>query len=138
MVVLLTILTLLGEPVPSAEPPVVPTTAEAGYAPHYAKGLMARVAKRRKLDPAPCMVSRPHGPIGAWVWVHGDRTGITLKCLVVDVSHPRDLKRHHRTGRIVELSWEVSRALCGTTKGSTTACPVKVWAVWPSLVARRH
>jgi hypothetical protein len=128
MVVLLTMLALLGQAAPSAEPPVVPPTAEAGYAPHYAKGLMARVAKRRKLGPAACMVSRPYGPIGAWVWVHADRTGKTLKCLVVDVSHPRDLKRHKRTGRIVELSWEVTQALCGTTKGSPKACPVKVWA----------
>jgi hypothetical protein len=127
MLVLLTIFALLGEPAPRAEPPVVPATAEAGYAPHYAKGLMGRVARRRKLDLARCMVSRPVGPIGAWVWVHGERTGVTLKCLVVDVSHPRDLKRHQRTRRIVELSWEVTRALCGTTKDSPKACRVRVW-----------
>jgi hypothetical protein len=128
MVVLLTMLALLGEAAPSAEPPVVPATAQAGYAPHYTKRLMTRVAERRKLAPAACMVSRPYGPIGAWVWVHGDRTGNTLKCRVVDVSHPRDLKRHKRTGRIVELSWEVIQALCGTTKGSPKSCPVRVWA----------
>lgn len=127
MLVLLTMLALLGEPAPGAEPPAVPKTAEAGYAPHYARGLMDRVAKRRKLDRAPCMVSRPFGPLGAWVWVHGVRTEVTLKCLVVDVSHPRDRKRHQRTRRIVELSWEAARALCGTTRASPKACPVRVW-----------
>jgi hypothetical protein len=128
MLVLLTILALLGEPAPSAEPPAVPARAEAAYAPHYAKGLIGRVARRRRLDHAPCMVSRPFGPIGAWVWVHGDRTGATLKCLVVDVSHPSDRKRQQRTRRLVELSWEVARALCGTTKTSPKGCPVRVWA----------
>ena len=38
MVVLLTILGLLGEVGPSAEPPVVPTTAETGYAHTMPKG----------------------------------------------------------------------------------------------------
>jgi hypothetical protein len=112
---------------PRVEPPAVPATAESGFAPHYSPRLMAKVARRRKLDPAPCMVSRPRGPIGGWVYVYGERTGQTLKCLITDVSHPRDLKRHLRTRRIVELSWETTAQICGTTKGRPVDCPVRVW-----------
>jgi hypothetical protein len=129
LLIVLAALALAGDvaALPKVEPPAVPATAEAGFAPHYSKGLMLRVSRRRKLEAAACMVSRPRGPIGGWVYVHGERTGATLKCLVTDVSHPRDLKRHLRTRRIVELSWEVTRAICGTTRGSPTQCPVRVW-----------
>jgi hypothetical protein len=99
---------------------------EAGYAPHYAPGLMAQVARTRDMAPAVCMVSRPRGPIGGWVWVYGERTGALLRCKVVDVSAPKDRARHERTGRVVEISHENARALCGTTRGNVEECPVIV------------
>jgi hypothetical protein len=102
---------------------------EHGYAPHYAPGLMARVARNRDLAPIVCQVSRPRGPIGGWVWVFGERTGALLHCQVVDVSHPRDLARHIRTRRVVEISHENAAQLCGTTKGSVKECPVLVIAL---------
>ena len=100
---------------------------EQGYAPHYAKGLMARVAQRRGMEPSACMVSSATHPLGAWLWVRG-KTGATLLCQVVDVSHPRDIKRHIRTGRIVELSYEVTRALCGSTRERSIDCPITIWS----------
>lgn len=101
-------------------------SVETGYAPRYAPGLMERVARNRDMQPSACMVSRPDGPIGGWVWVWGDRTGVLLRCQVVDVSHPRDKARHIRTRRIVEISHENAQALCGTTRGSVKECPVTV------------
>lgn len=97
-----------------------------GWAPHYAKGVMERVARNRDMQPVACMVSRPRGPLGGWVWVYGERTGVLLHCQIVDVSHPRDLKRHERTGRVVEISYEVTMALCGSTRERVIDCPVTV------------
>jgi hypothetical protein len=99
---------------------------ERGFAPHYSPGLMARVAARRDIAPVACMVSRPRGPIGGWVWVYGKRTGALLHCKIVDVSHPRDLARHIKLERQVEIAFENTVALCGSTKGSVKECPVLV------------
>lgn len=74
------------------------------------------------------MVSRPRGPIGGWVWVYGEKTGALLRCKIVDVSHPRDLARHERMRRVVEISHENARALCGSTKERVIDCPVIVIA----------
>lgn len=99
---------------------------ETGVSPHYAKNVMEQVARNRDMQPAACMVSRPRGPIGGWVWVYGHKTGTLLRCKIVDVSHPRDLGRHERTGRVVEISYEVTKHLCMTTKGSVKECPVTI------------
>ena len=87
---------------------------------------MEKVARTRDIQPVACMVSRPHGPIGGWVWVFGHRTGVLLHCKIVDVSHPRDLARHTRTRRVVEISHENAKQLCGSTKGSVRECPVSI------------
>ncbi len=97
-----------------------------GYAPHYRPGLMAEVAERRGIEQTACMVYSPVYPLGTRLWVYGERTGTLLRCTVVDVSHPRDKARHLRTKRVVELSYEVTRALCGTVKGMARECPVIV------------
>ncbi len=99
---------------------------QEGYAPHYAPRLMARVAHNRGLAPVPCMVSRPTGPLGGWVWVYGVNTHAIRRCKIVDVSHPRDLARHIRLKRVTELSYEVTRALCGSTNERSSDCPVMV------------
>lgn len=72
-------------------------------------------------------MSRPHNEIGTWVWVYGRVTGNIRRCLVTDVSQTRDAPRHIRQGRIVELSYEVTLDLCGSTKKSAAECPVMVW-----------
>lgn len=87
---------------------------------------MAKVAANRDLRPVACMVSRPRGPIGGWVWVYGKRTGALLRCKIVDVSHPRDLARHERMRRVAELSYEVTAAICGSTRERVIDCPVLV------------
>lgn len=97
-----------------------------GWAPHYSAGLMAQVARTRDLAPVSCMVSSPVHPIGSWVYVYGQHTGALLYCRVTDASHPKDRARHLRTHRVVELSFEVTEALCGSTRERAVDCPVVV------------
>lgn len=104
-------------------------TQQHGVAPHYAKGVMEKVAARRGLAAEACMVSSPIHPVGAHVWVWGERTQVLLRCLVADVSHPRDRARHLRTGRVIELGYASTAAICGNTTGPARACPVWVMRV---------
>jgi hypothetical protein len=53
-------------------------------------------------------------------------TQTLLDCTVVDVSAPKDAARHIRTRRVVELSFEVTKALCGSTRERVIDCPVMV------------
>lgn len=101
-------------------------SVESGWAPHYAPGVMERVARNRDMQPAACMVSRPRGPIGGWVWVYGEKTQTLLHCRVTDVSAPADVARHIKLRRRVELSYEVTNALCGSTRERVIDCPVLV------------
>lgn len=58
--------------------------------------------------------------------MYGEKTGVLLHCKIVDISHPRDVKRHEQTKRVTELSFEVTQRVCGTTKGSVRECPVTI------------
>lgn len=103
----------------------------SGYAPHYSPHLMAKVAHRRHIAPATpseCIVSSPRYPLRTQLYVYGVNTGILKKCLVVDVSADRDRPRHLRTGREVELSWELTPVFCGPEgrRSRPEACPVIV------------
>ena len=95
-----------------------------GYAPHYARGVMARVSANRDMPPVACMVSSAQYAIGDWLWIYGVRTDTLLHCRVTDTSHPRDKARHLRTKRLVELDYAVTRALCGATNEPSAACKV--------------
>jgi hypothetical protein len=97
-----------------------------GYAPHYGKGLMARVAARRGLPAVGCMVSSPRFPIGTYLYVYGVNTGALRYCKVVDVSAPKDSARHLRTRREIEIAYENTIDLCGSTKTRVTDCPILV------------
>ena len=99
---------------------------QSGYGPHYARGVMERVSANRDMPMVECMVSSPVYEVGAWVWVYGTRTGVLLHCRVTDVSHPRDVERHKRTGRIAELGWQNTKALCGATNERVVDCPILV------------
>jgi len=99
---------------------------QSGFAPHYAPNLMTQVAHNRGMSPVACMVSSPVWPLGTRLWVYGEKTGALLDCTVTDVSHPRDKARHIRTRRVVELSFEVTKALCGSTRERVIDCPVVV------------
>lgn len=112
---------------------------QKGVAPRYNDGGMEGVAKRRGIPPAPCMVSRPDGPIGGWVWVWGRNTNTLLHCKIVDVSDlvvkcqrgrcESDRDRHWRTGRIVELSYKIALLLCSRKhiNHRPEQCPVTVF-----------
>jgi hypothetical protein len=99
------------------------------YAPHYSPGLMSKVSRNRDMSPVACMISSAQYGIGEWLWIYGKRTGALLHCRVTDVSHPKHKQGHIERRRLVELSYEVTRALCGTTKGSSAECPVLVIAL---------
>lgn len=99
---------------------------QEGFAPHYAKGLMAEVSRNRDLPIAGCMVSSPTETIGTWLYVYGVRTGAVRHCRVTDVSQDRHRSGHIRRRMWVELSFEVTRDLCGTTTGRSVDCPVIV------------
>jgi len=85
---------------------------------------MERVSRNRDMPIVACMVSSPIYPIGAWVFVYGTRTGVLLRCRVTDTSHPRDVERHKRTGRIIEIGWANTKALCGSTRERVIDCPI--------------
>ena len=97
-----------------------------GFAPHYAPGVMERVARHRGMEQAGCMVSSPTLPLDTWLYVYGGQTGALRYCRVTDVSHPRDVARHLRTGRVIELDHETALALCGSVRDRPEACPVVV------------
>jgi hypothetical protein len=99
---------------------------QESYAPHYAPGLMAKVSRNRDMPPVACMISSAQYEIGDWLWIYGKRTETLLHCRVTDVSHPTHRQGHIDRRRLVELSYEVTRALCGTTKGSSIECPVLI------------
>lgn len=104
-----------------------------GYAAHYADGLFERVAIRRGLPAASCYISSDWHAIGEWVLVDGLRTGQRLRCLVADVSQPRDRARHLRA-RLFEVDFHSASVLCGSTKLPNRQCPIRVS---PSSLARR-
>ena len=99
-----------------------------GYAPRYSPGVMERVVQRRDLAPAACNISSAYYPVGTWVYVWGDNTKVLRHCRVADVSHPRDVARHKRTKRVIELGYTEARSLCGDAamQAPPTACPVTV------------
>lgn len=99
-----------------------------GYAPRYSPGLMERVARNRHMAIVPCMVSSPYYGVGTWVYVWSHNKQILRHCRVTDVSAPQDAPRHKRTRRIVELSYELARELCGHEfiNSRPEACPVTV------------
>lgn len=74
------------------------------------------------------MVASSRFPVGTELYVYGVNTSELRKCLVVDVSHPRDQARHQRTHREVEVSWENTPLFCGPEGRRTRPedCPVIV------------
>jgi hypothetical protein len=100
----------------------------SGFAPRYSPGVMERVAARRGLEVAGCLVSSPVYDIGTRVIVYGPNTDRALSCTVVDVSAPKDRARHIRTRRITELSYPAALALCGRKhiNHRPEQCPVVV------------
>lgn len=87
---------------------------------------MSKVAARRDLQEAPCMISSAQYPIGTWLYIYGKNTGALRWCKVVDVSGPEHKAGHIRRRRLVELSYEVTRDLCGALNEPSRACPVLI------------
>lgn len=80
------------------------------------------------MEPVACMISSPTLPIASWVWVYGINTDTLLHCRITDTSAPRDRQRHLDTNRRVELSFEVTKQLCGATREPSRSCPIVVIA----------
>ena len=99
---------------------------QSGYAPHYSEGLMERLARSRDMASVPCMISSPVYRLGTWVYVYSPKTKALRYCRVTDTSHPKDRERHLKTKRVVELSYEVTTDLCGSTRQPVLDCPVIV------------
>lgn len=102
-----------------------------GFAPRYAPHLMERVAERRGMDVGGCLISSAYYPIATHLWVYGRNTRVLRLCTVVDVSSEKDRARHHRTGRIIELSHSAALSLCGNL-GRPDECGVIVFFVGDS------
>lgn len=118
-----------------------PPEWQEGLAVRYAPGLMARVARNRGIAPTDCMVAYTHArdeDMGArWLDVEGLATGVTRRCLVVDLPRPgRDKANLIRRGILVELDAASSRAICGAAwRGKASECPVRVRVV-PAVVGQ--
>lgn len=109
-------------------PPQAPLTYE-GYAPHYSRGLMQRVAKKRGLV-AEHGIASPIFPLRSMVEVCSTKTGENrcITAMVVDVSAPADRKRHIQRRQWAELSFEDKAYLCGprATKMANRYCTITV------------
>lgn len=102
-------------------------TITEGYAPHYAPGVMDRVADIRGLERVDCQVSSPVLGIGNWVYVVGVNTGVVRYCRVTDVSEAIDRLRHIRTRRVVEIGFRLVPVLCSVSIDEPPEkCPVIV------------
>jgi hypothetical protein len=98
-----------------------------GTAARYSPGLMERVAARRGMATNGCLISSAYYPIGTELWVFGRNTRALRLCTVVDVSHPRDMARHRRTKRLIEIAHEDAMSICGSVKSRPIDCPVIVF-----------
>lgn len=99
--------------------------AETRYAVRYAPGVFEMIARNRGMAVERCMVASPVHDLGAWLTIEG-RTGVRLKCKVLDVSSPRDRQRHIRN-RIIEVDPKSGALLCGRYwKGAARECQVRV------------
>lgn len=98
-----------------------------GIAKWYSEGVMEQVARNRGMPIQDCMTSSPRYPIGTWVLITGQETGVSEECIVTDVSHPRDRARHLREGTEAELSYQAAKRICGETRnGRPKNCRVRV------------
>lgn len=104
-------------------------TPYKGYAVHYSPGLMERVANKRGLEQAECMISSPlTNDIGAIIIVESEWG--TMACQVTDVSQPRHRKAQLRTKTYVEFNFEAAKKMCNITKVAEkprTACPITIY-----------
>jgi hypothetical protein len=104
---------------------------QAGFAVRYAPGVMQKVALNRRIAPQSCMVAWTHArarDMGeTWLDVEGIETGKRLRCLVVDLPHPKDRPNLIRRGIMVELDYRSSLQICPSGwGGAARECAVRV------------
>jgi hypothetical protein len=100
---------------------------------------MELVSYNRDMPLVGCMVSSPRYPLGTWVWVWGNNTGVLLHCRVTDESADTDTsgrgsssesdrQRHLRLGWVLELGNKEARMLCGVKamRDPPRGCPITV------------
>ncbi len=105
-------------------------TVMEGFAPRYSPHLMQRVAERRGIElNGRIAVSSAYYPLGTELWIWGVNTHTLKLAVVVDISHPRDMARHRRTKRLIEIAHEDAMSICGSVKSKPTDCPVIVFRI---------
>lgn len=109
--------------------PQGPTSS--GFAVYYPAGLFEVVAANRGMTPASCMAATSRLPLGRWIDVRGQRTGVQRRCKVLDICHPNDCPALRRRRIVVELDEASNKAICGFVNEPAIKCPVVVNEVTP-------
>jgi len=102
-----------------------------GFSVYYPAGLFERVAANRHMAPASCMAATSRLPLGRWIDVLGQRTGVRRRCRVLDICQPSDCPALRRRRIVVELDELSSLAVCGHLNEPARKCPVTVYEVQP-------
>lgn len=102
----------------------------SGFAAHYSRGMMQTVSRNRGLY-ADCMVASWKLPLGRWVTVLGQRTGVRRRCMVIDICAQRDCPRIRARGIVTELSYEDNKEICRRNGEPPRFCTVTVTEVTP-------
>lgn len=132
---LITVITAVGLVLPAINP-AQPIEKHSGYAAHYSPGLMQKVAKNRGIEPQDCMLSTDLYPLETPVYVESlvDGVEVTLECLVVDHSMPKDKARHLKNKLYAELDFNSAKQICNISKVAEKPwreCPVNIWKIDP-------
>lgn len=119
-------LLLVALALPESRPP-----SYRGFGASYGKGVMEQVARNREMPRSGCMVASFRLPLGRWVRVVGQRTGVMRRCQVIDICAPQDCPTIRARKIVIELDWESNRAICGFSREPPRMCPVSVWELGP-------
>lgn len=104
-------------------------TSRTGYAAHYSKGRMERVARARDLPIVRCMVASSYYRLGTTLSVYSHATGATALCSVYDVTAQRDVAAVRRRNIVLEFGAANIKQMCGLDhvgQEPPSKCPVTV------------
>lgn len=101
-----------------------------GYAAHYGKTVMNKVAHNRNLPIQDCMIATPYYKIGTWLHIHSLKNDKWADCYVMDIPQPRDRAGIITRGIVVEFNWQTATWMCDleyVDQEPPSACPVEIW-----------
>jgi hypothetical protein len=102
-----------------------------GYAAHYGVGKMERAADIHGVPRAACMVASSYFPLRTKLDVYFRGSSRAVRCVVADISHPRDIARIRSRGIVIEIG-AANLGLCGLRRVGQEPprkCPVVVHRV---------